>query len=285
MQTNELSTVDDSLRFGRALLQPSRSAGLDTRLLLSNILSVPVAWLFAHDEAALSSDAQSAFLNLLGRRAAGEPIAYLRGFREWRDLTLCVTPDVLIPRPETEVLVDHAIELARDLDARLIADVGTGSGAIAIALARALPAAHIVALDNSALALAVAAHNVEQYDLSSRITMLHGDLVDPLREKPDMLAANLPYLSAPMMDELDKDVRYEPAEALYGGRFGTELYERLLGDLSTRKWRVPVLFEFEPFQATRIGELIGRALGRGKLDRLLDLAGDERVVRFIPSPP
>ena len=167
------------------------------------------------------------------------PVAYLRGFVDWWDLRLRVTPAVMVPRPETELLAEAAIALAAEVGARRIADIGTGSGALAIALARACPKAIVVATDASSAALDVARLNVADHGLLDRIALVQGDLLEPLTEMPDLLVANLPYLSEEMMGCLGPDVRHEPERALRGGNDGLDIYRRLFDQIRGKGWIVP----------------------------------------------
>src|SRR5579872_1667122 len=221
---HDATTVVGSLAWATAQLAKSTTAALDSQLLLGHVLHKERSWLIGHPESTLTKDEQFEFETLIRRRAGGEPVAHLRGFVDWWDLRLEVSADTLIPRPETEVLVEAAIEVARAMKAQMIADVGTGSGAIAIALARALQKVQVEALDVSPAALAVAARNVGAYSLADRVQLKVGSLVEPLEVEPDLIVANLPYLSEEMMDALERDVRAEPRLALFGGTGGTEIY-------------------------------------------------------------
>jgi release factor glutamine methyltransferase len=230
----------------------------------------------------LSSTGENAFTALVGRRAAGEPVAYLRGRVEWFDLELEVTPDVLIPRPGTELLLESAVAAARRLEARRIVDVGTGSGAIAIGLARALPEAQILATDVSAKALAVARRNIARYGLQSRVVTVLGSLLEPVRDEPDLLNANLPYIDASGMESLHRDVRHEPAVALSGGDDGLELYRVLFAQLGARRWSVPCVLEIDPAQAEPLRVQLGGLFPGMDVDILPDYSGVARVVVARP---
>ena len=167
---------------------------------------------------------------LVSRRHAGEPIQYNTGETEFYVLAFHVNRDVLIPRPETEHLVEKAIALVADLSRPRILDVGTGSGAIAIALAVNLPAARIIATDISALSLDVARRNAERHQVADRVQFLEGDLLNPVTgEQFDLIVSNPPYVSANDRDSLSVEVRdFEPARALFAGRDGLSIYRRLI---------------------------------------------------------
>lgn len=179
----------------RTLAGPAASARLDAELLLAHVLATPRARLKSHPEAVVEPPAAASFLALVGRRAAGEPLAYLTGRREFWSLELAVTPAVLIPRPETELLVERALILGPAGAARA-ADLGTGCGAIALALARERPGWRIVATDVSAAALAVARANAAALGATG-IEFLAGSWFEPLAAaRFDLLVSNPPYVAA-----------------------------------------------------------------------------------------
>ncbi len=213
----------------------SPSPRLDADLLLAHVLGTSRAAVLTHPERVLSDREQAEATVLVERRARGEPIAYLRGERDWYDLKVRVSPDVLVPRPETEGLLEKALDFARQREAEgrpveRVVDVGTGSGILAIALARALPGAHVYALDLSSAALAVARENAARLLAPGRtITFLESDLLDALPECVDLIVANLPYIGQDEYTALAPDIRlYEPRIALVGGEDGHELTVRLL---------------------------------------------------------
>ncbi len=203
--------------------------------LKTNAPDVNLAWLIAHDGEPLAADAAATFCNLIERRLAGEPVQYISGEAEFYGLPFHVNRDVLIPRPETEHLVEKAIALAQRL--RLsgaphprIVDVGTGSGAIAVALAHALPFAEITATEISSAALAVARSNASRIGVADRIRFLEGDLLEPSAgEQFDIVVSNPPYVPESDRTTLDVEVRdYEPAQALFAGKDGLAIYRRLV---------------------------------------------------------
>lgn len=193
------------------------------------------AWLIAHDGEPLAADTAATFCDLIERRVAGEPIQYITGEAEFYGLPFHVNRDVLIPRPETEHLVENAIALAQRL--RLtwapyprIVDVGTGSGAIAVALAHALPFAEITATDISLTALAVAKSNAARNGSADRVRFFDGDLLEPVvSEHFDIVISNPPYVPESDRKTLAIEVReYEPAQALFAGEDGLQIYRRLI---------------------------------------------------------
>ena len=203
---------------------------VDAEALLLHVLDQPRSWLFAHADDALDADVQAAFEALVARRAAGEPVAYLTGRRGFWTLELEVTPATLIPRPETELLVELALErLPRDV-ACLVADLGTGSGAIALALASERPRVRVVATDASADALAVARRNAQRLGMAN-VHFVHGDWLAPLAgERYALIASNPPYIEAADSHLAQGDLRYEPATALASGADGLDAIRRIVAD-------------------------------------------------------
>lgn len=180
-----------------------------------------------------------AYIALVARRAAGEPLQHITGHQEFYGLDFIVTPDVLIPRPETEFLVERVITLARRSNARnqlLIVDIGTGTGCIAVTVATHIPQARLIATDVSSAALAVARKNARRHNVDSRIEFIEGDMLEPLaarglEEAVDLLASNPPYVPTKNIDLLQREVRdWEPPVALFGGEEGVDFYRRLLVD-------------------------------------------------------
>ena len=216
---------------------------LAVELLLLHALGRNRTWLYAHPEEALSENEAQRYFALLARRAAGEPTQHLTGKQEFWGLEFEVTRDVLIPRPETEHVIEVALDrlAVRELHAGRpqktdgaglqIADIGTGSGCIAVALAKELPAANFVATDISSAALAVAQRNAQRHGVAGRIRFLESNLLDAFRSPVsfDLIASNPPYVGRHEADSLPREVRdHEPASALYGGEEGYELYADLI---------------------------------------------------------
>lgn len=281
--TRPVETVAAALAGARSVLAPSPTASLDAQILLAYVMQRTRAWVLAHGDHSMSSHQAAEYHSLIRRRSRGEPVAYLRGEVEWWDVELAVDSYVLVPRPESEVLVQEAIAVAERIGARLIADVGTGSGALAVALARGLPGCRILATDSSARALRVAAGNIRRYHLDSRVDLALGSLLEPMADCPDVVVANLPYLSDAMMDEIGPDVRHEPRSALHGGHTGLELYADLARQIAIRRWRPHMLVEIDPRQAAEVKEMLERALPGGRVDLIPDLAGLTRVAIYRPS--
>ena len=240
-----MSDVDvrSALKQGLAQLRAAQvpSFTLAAELLLLHVLDRDRTWLYAHPEAQLSAAESERFFALIARRANGEPTQHLTGKQEFWGLEFEVTPDVLIPRPETEHLIEVALDrlALRELRAGRkqtltgaglqIADIGTGSGCIAIALARDLPAATIYATDISSAALAVAKRNADRHSVSGHIHFVECNLLDIATPEFDLIASNPPYVGRREAETLAREVRdHEPEIALYGGEEGYELYADLI---------------------------------------------------------
>jgi release factor glutamine methyltransferase len=226
---------------------------LAAELLLMHALGCDRAWIYGHPEHEIPPDVAPHFLRLVSRRAAGTPTQYLTGKQEFWGLEFCVAPGVLIPRPETEHLVEVALERLKpkrspvksDLTLRRerigrplrLVDVGTGSGCLAVALSREVPEARLWATDVSREALAIAWRNAARHDLETRIEFLEGDLLTPFllggpaQDAPpfDLIISNPPYVSRANLERLPREVReHEPEVALFAGETGLELYRPLI---------------------------------------------------------
>jgi release factor glutamine methyltransferase len=248
-----MTDVRTALKRGLARLREAQvpSFTLATELLLLHVLGRDRTWLYAHPEEQISAADAERFFVLIGRRANGEPTQHLTGKQEFWGLEFEVTPDVLIPRPETEHVIEVALDrlALRELRAGRkqtltgeglqIADIGTGSGCISMALAKELPGATIYATDISCAALAVAQRNAVRHSFSDRIQFIESNLLDALvdsklatRHSPlllDLIASNPPYVGRREAETLPREVRdHEPEAALYGGEEGYELYAGLI---------------------------------------------------------
>jgi release factor glutamine methyltransferase len=250
--TNRESRVTglrSALRDAIAQLERERvpSAALAAELLLMHTLGRDRAWLYAHPEHELDAAAREKYFFLIARRASGVPAQHLTGRQEFWGLDFEVSPDVLVPRPETEHVIEVALErlgieaggVARGRQELRVADVGTGSGCIAVSLAHELPAARVVATDISDAALEVASRNAARHEVSSRIEFVECYLLEALfHQSPatshqsllfDLIASNPPYIARRDAATLPREVRdHEPASALFGGETGTELYAPLI---------------------------------------------------------
>ncbi|MFC4528575.1 peptide chain release factor N(5)-glutamine methyltransferase [Dyella halodurans] len=203
---------------------------LEAELLLVHVLDKPRSWLIAHADDALDAAQEAAYAALVERRRIGEPVAYITGLRGFWSFDLEVTPATLIPRPETELLVELALDKLPAKRASRVADLGTGSGAIALALARECARAQVVASDASADALAVARRNAERLGIAN-ITFVQGDWLAPLADQRfDLIVSNPPYIEADDPHLAQGDLRFEPASALASGHDGLDAIRRIVAD-------------------------------------------------------
>jgi len=205
--------------------------------LLMHALNVDRAFVIAHPEHELRETDALRFREFVRRRASREPLQYITGFQEFFNLRFEVTPGVLIPRPETELIVEAALDLMRSSDAPLIADVGTGSGCIAISLLHEMTSAHAIGIDVSSSALVVARRNAERHAVSARFALVNGDGLSAFPEKESFSAiiSNPPYIPAKEIDTLQPEVRdYEPLSALVAGDDGLSHIRVLVSDASHR---------------------------------------------------
>ncbi|NMC27180.1 MAG: peptide chain release factor N(5)-glutamine methyltransferase [Syntrophomonadaceae bacterium] len=206
-----------------------QEARLEAEILLAHALDKDRVYLYANYEKPINQDERDVYRSYLKRRIAGEPAAYIVGRQEFMSLVFMVSPDVLIPRPDTEVLVETILRLAAQDEIQRICDVGTGSGAIAISLAAYLQSAEVFAVDISAPALAIARQNADRHQV--QVDFRLGDLLEPMRgEAPlDVIVANLPYVTSRQIQELDPGVKdYEPRLALLASGDGLDLYRRMI---------------------------------------------------------
>jgi release factor glutamine methyltransferase len=278
-------TVADALRAGTDRLRDaSPTPRLDAEVLLAHVTDRERSWLLAHPEADVEG---TAFEALIERRANGEPVAYIRGFKEWHSLRIRTDPRALIPRPETELLADAAIVEIHDRLARGPAvawEVATGSGAVAIAIARHFMAAavslELVATDISADALALAAENLAAHGVAG-VTLERADLLEPAGDtlpRPDVVVANLPYVASAEVDERRGSLGFEPRVALDGGADGLDLLRRFVAELPEKAARRATAFlELGVGQVDTIRSL---APAGASVTVVPDLAGLDRVVRL-----
>ena len=266
-----MTTLDEALIAARVRLPAA-----EARLLLSHVLAKPHAWLVAHGEETLNSATSMAFAELVRRRIAGEPIAYLLGSKEFFGREFAVSPAVLIPRPETELLVDLALQHTKGHPAPRILDLGCGSGCIAITLALELPNAQVTAVDRSNAALMVAAANGVR--LGAPVRWLQSDWFSELAyEHFDLIVSNPPYVANADPHLRRGDLRYEPVSALAAGPDGLDDLRHILAE--SRKHLSAgggLLCEHGYDQATAMAELLA-ATGFDKIVQHRDLGGIIRV--------
>lgn len=281
-----MTSLRDALAAAKARFAAvSSTPSLDAQLLMAHVLNADRAHVIAHPERILNDNEAAQFAALADRRATGEPMAYLFGRRAFYDREMRVTPAVLIPRPETEMLVELAIESAQARRANCsAADIGTGSGAIAVTFAANTPHAKVYAVDISDEALAVAQHNASLN--GAAVEFIRGDLLAPLLDRGitlDLLLANLPYIATGELAGLDVS-RHEPALALDGGADGLDLIRRLMADApGMLRPGALVLLEIGADQGNAVAAIVREALPGAAVDVLPDLAGLDRIVRAVTA--
>jgi release factor glutamine methyltransferase len=270
---------------GRFAERSLGSPRLDAEVLLGHALKLSRVQLYTGHDKPLGPDELTAFRDLVRRRLAGEPVAYLVGEQEFWSLALKVDPRVLIPRRDTETLVEVGLAAARTVAGPLVADVCTGSGAVALALAHELPDARVVGSDLSPGALAVARENVARHGLGARVALVVADLLEPLAGPFDLILSNPPYVPSAEIATLTAEVRREPRAALDGGPDGLALIRRLVPQAAARLRRGGVLaLEHACDQGPRVAALLGAA-GLVDVTTVRDLAGLDRVTRgTLPRP-
>lgn len=286
-QLKKAVTLRDALREGIARLEKAGtpSAALAAELLLMHVASCDRAHLYAHPEQLIAPSFLAEYFSLLQRRASGTPTQYLTGKQEFWGLEFEVTPDVLIPRPETEHVVEVA--LARIGESRrnaplIIADIGAGSGCIAIALATELPNAHIVAADISSPALEVAKRNAARHNVASQIQFVQSDLFASIDSPAefDLVVSNPPYVARRDATSLPVEVReHEPHSALFAGQDGLDVYRALIAQSESRMKRGShLVLELGLGQFEAVSELLDSVLGWSRVSATMDLAGIPRVL-------
>ncbi len=273
-------TIKQALSRAREILVANNieDAPLESELLLRHALKISRVKLYLELDQELSPQQDKGFWHLMKRRLNNEPIAYITGHREFYGLDFYVDPNVLIPRPESELLVEKALELARGQAVPTIVEVGTGCGAIAISLALSLPQAKIYASDISAAALEVARFNCQRHEVTDRICLLSGDMLDPLPEPVDLIIANLPYVMEAELSRINT-LNFEPPLALNGGSDGLEKISRLctrIGD----KLRPGgcLLLEIGQGQRRAVTTLLRSLFPSAEIEVAPDLSGIDRVV-------
>ncbi len=281
--------VDEALRWATAQLAGTDERALSAHILLAHVLGCSTTDLYVHPERRLDTDERDRYEGLIARRAQHEPVPYLLGHHAFLDLDLTVDERVLIPRPETEQLVECGIEAAHRWPQPRMADIGTGSGAIAIGLARHVPSAEVWAIDRSSDAIEVARGNAYRHGVTERITFRAGDLLAPLPGPVHAIVANLPYVSTSEYAALPAGIRcYEPRQALVAGTDGLDAIRGLLR--TAEPYLVEdgvILLEIGAAQGSAAVELARAALPEAEVSLIADYGGRDRILRveraFLPK--
>ncbi len=257
----------------------SSSARLDSELLCAQALGIRRLDLYLQFDRPLDERELSAIRELIRRRGKGEPVAYITGTREFYGRPFTVSSDVLIPRPDTETVVERALLALRAVDGRpaRVADLGTGSGCIAITLAAEVPGTDVVATDISAAALEVARANAERLDVNT--TFVACSWADALDGDFDLIVSNPPYVTLSELAGVDRDVRdFEPHGALLGGVDGLDAYRALLASLRAHVTTSRLLFEVDPRRAADVSAMVEAALPGMRVSTVADLTGRARAI-------
>ena len=283
MTNNDIWTVQRILGWTIGYLREHGSASprLDAEVLLAHARECERIQLYTQYDQTVTDEQRAVMRDLVRRRASAEPVAYLVGHREFFSLDFAITPDVFIPRPDTEVLVMAALDAAKSFDAPRILDLCTGTACVPIALAKNRPQARLTAVEFSAEAYEVATRNVATHGFGERIRLIFGDLFEPISEADqfDMIVSNPPYIPCAEIPELQPDVRdHEPHIALDGGEDGLDVIRRLISQapdyLVSGGW---LMFELSPEQASTAQGLMDSA-GYDDIGVRNDLSGSPRVV-------
>ena len=252
---------------------------LDAQVLLAHVMERPRSWILAHPEVPLTRTQESTLENLISRIEAGEPLPYLLGRWEFFGLNFNISSETLIPRPETELLVEHALDwIKMHPPINWAADIGTGSGCIAVALAHHASHIHVLAADISLPALRVARSNAEKHGVERRVHFIQSDLLPHTAECFNLICANLPYIPNQILASI-KVVEWEPLQALNGGKDGTKIIHRFIQTSPNHLSRNGLLLlEIDPSQAQSLLPIIQSVHPQAKVDFLMDLAGHQRIV-------
>ena len=254
------------------------SASLEAELLLRHILRIDRTLLYTEFDRELTPQQEESYRQCIERRLKGEPSAYITGHREFFGLDFLVDNNVLIPRPETELLVEQAITRSRKYSAPLIADIGIGCGAIAISLALSLPDAHIDAVDISEAAVAVAKRNCRKHSVQNRVRFLIGNMLEPLSEPADIIVTNLPYVRTADLPRVNT-IGFEPPLALDGGIDGLDMIRRLCFQVREKiKPLGCLLMEIGMGQSEAVTNLLRSIFPSAYIEVITDLSGIKRVV-------
>ena len=275
--------VDDEIRRGAQTIKDAGvdSPLLDAQLIMARVLGCSRLDIIAHPERCLSDSELASFTADIQTRSSRYPLAYILGHKEFYGIDFDVAPGVLVPRPETEVLVEECIKRI-PAESPLIADIGVGTGAIAVALAVKIPGARVWATEISLAAAKVARINIEKNHVADRVHVIMGDLLNPLTDlgfKYDVIVSNPPYIPSGVIETLQPEVRlYEPSEALDGGVDGMDAYRRMFAqarDMLRKSGFIAVEIGIEQAEPVKN---IAVSSGYGQIDIIRDLAGIERVV-------
>ena len=256
-------------------------SALEAEVLLRHVLEYDRARFYASLQDTIGVEDLERVQELTRRRIAREPLAYITGHREFYGLDFLVSPGVLIPRQETEQVVERALKVANERHDKdiSVADVGTGSGAIAVAIAANLPGARVFAIDCSAEALAIASRNCQRHRVPDRVTLLQGDLLAPLSQAVDLIVSNPPYIATNLLSGLAPEVQREPQTALDGGEDGLEIIRRLIQQATSKlKDGGQLVVEISPEQLISVKSIAQENFPQASITHINDLLSLPRCV-------
>ncbi|MEQ1604025.1 MAG: peptide chain release factor N(5)-glutamine methyltransferase [Pyrinomonadaceae bacterium] len=282
MTRESTQAIADALARGATKLEASGidDARREASSLMAFVLAKSSAFIFAHPEYELTTEELKAFDSVLERRAAREPFHYIVGKKEFYALEFAVAPGVLIPRPETELLVEEAINILSELRNPRIFEIGVGSGCISISILHNIPLATAFGVDISEIALEIAAKNAEYHKVADRLTLQHGDVYQGVEGKFDLIVSNPPYIPDSDLALLQQEVRsFEPHSALFGGDDGLDIVRRIIADAPKFLEKGGhILIEIGFTQAARVIELYDDAIWC-ECGFIRDLQGIERIAK------
>ncbi len=282
--------IQETIEFGvEKLKDPSLTPQLDVELLLSYSLKQSKEYLFRNPTEKLSRKSLNVFKKLLEKRKEGTPVSHLTHIQEFFGIPMYVNKNVLIPRPETEEVVEDAISTWEEIrNINLFLDVGSGSGCIAIAIASTIPNVNVIALEKSEKAIKVAEKNIKKLKLKKNIQVIKSDILSRFPKKyfstPKIIIANLPYIGTNTNNFIADEVKkYEPKEALFGGKDGLDYYRKLMKQIIEKKISFEIMFfEIGFSQVEAIEKEIKHYLPKSKTRILKDMSGFPRTVKILP---
>lgn len=275
------------MNIGQAIKKTKeKSAKIEADIFLSEILNQDKAWVLAHPEFELNKKQVLHFEKMVQQRLKSLPVAYIVGYKEFYGLNFLLNKNVLIPRPETELIVSEVVKTLKYENNKVnkILDIGTGSGCVAVSLAKNLPEAEVVASDISALALRVVRINAKRHGVLKQIKFIRADLLSEnnlVKNGKWILIANLPYLPESYKDKVQAELNFEPERALYAGSDGLKYIKKLLEQVSILKNQPKYIFlEIDPSQLEVVKKLVQELLPIQKIQFIKDLAGRDRIVKI-----
>lgn len=270
-------TIKHALQYGNAKLSHLPTAELDTVVLLSFILQKEKTHILAYQEERLNNEQQEKFKKAITKRSQFIPVAYITGFKEFFDYTFVVNKDTLIPRPETELIIEYILEYVKkyskkNLNNLSIFDIGTGSGAIGITLAKKIPDAQVTLTDISQKALKTAKKNAQNLN-ASNTQFVQSNLLEniPKKTSPNIIVANLPYLSKEVYKSTEPDIKHEPLSALVANDDGMELYKILFNQIKERNLGVDLYIEINPEQYNKLKLTANKTFENIKIKKIRSL--------------